>query len=384
MLTWEEIIDAEEPGERTEYGKLSSGIVLYRQARSLIAMLPDMNFRTLSTAYFNGGFIDSPDAVVNTSSFGGIVEEKMMPNPISLHNECTSIHYRKMGLDPKNVVGLATAANMDNASISHRPGNIDVSCAMTGGIRGNGGRAGDPAWFDESESDRISHGTIMIILAIDSELSDGAMIDAVSIATEAKSCVIQELHGRSLYSPNIATGSGTDQVVVISRIGNTKTEKIERGSELSVQISECVKTALYETFDRQSGMTLKTQMNGLIALNRVGITQKMIHNEIRLSSTMDNLIKAENEIYADVTFSSQIYSMLAVHDAVVNGHISQLDALDFTYRFCKNVILNGIKLENVMDLRLKRSDTIPLMLSLATALKIREKATELGGSNYVR
>ena len=103
MITWQEIIEAEEPGERIHYGSLCAGIEVYRQSRSLLVIPPDDGFRVMCTGYCNGGFVESPEAVVNTTGFGGDLEMTMMPEPLEVHNECSRMHFSKLGLDPDRV-----------------------------------------------------------------------------------------------------------------------------------------------------------------------------------------------------------------------------------------------------------------------------------------
>ena len=55
MISWREYIEAEDTSSRREYGRMCSGITLLRQGRALLAMLPNENFRVLSSGFTNGG-----------------------------------------------------------------------------------------------------------------------------------------------------------------------------------------------------------------------------------------------------------------------------------------------------------------------------------------
>ena len=47
-------------------------------------------------------------------------------------------------------------------------------------------------------------------------MTPGCMARALVTATEAKTAAIQELMGGSLYSTGLATGSGTDNMMIIA------------------------------------------------------------------------------------------------------------------------------------------------------------------------
>ena len=63
-------------------------------------------------------------------------------------------------------------------------------------------------------------GTINIILLTNATLSDGAMARAIITATEAKTAALQDLDVRSTFTnQNQATGTGTDNIIVVSGKG---------------------------------------------------------------------------------------------------------------------------------------------------------------------
>ena len=68
-----------------------------------------------------------------------------------------------------------------------------------------------PVMKNNQDTDMLS-GTINTILCINKELTHGAMVRSVMMATEAKTAALQELN--SCYSNGFATGTGTDQIAV--------------------------------------------------------------------------------------------------------------------------------------------------------------------------
>ncbi|MFZ5649175.1 MAG: adenosylcobinamide amidohydrolase [Bacillota bacterium] len=112
-----------------------------------------------------------------------------------------------LGLD---ALGMMTAVSVMHTVLSHeRQNNLSVATLCTAGI-GNPGVAGEPvsrvqSWYQP--------GTINLILLIDGNLTDAAMVNAVITATEAKT--------RALFKSRVilpdgepVTGTTTDAIVV--------------------------------------------------------------------------------------------------------------------------------------------------------------------------
>ena len=115
-----------------------------------------------------------------------------------------------LGLDPETCTGFCTAASMENVSIQTMEQTyFTVTAIVTGGIEGNGARIGDPASYSEEP------GTINIILHIDADLPHGTLAKAMVSCAEAKVAALQELLAASRYSRGLATGSGTDGIIVV-------------------------------------------------------------------------------------------------------------------------------------------------------------------------
>ncbi len=89
MLTWREVIEVEDVNNIREFGHMCSNINILRQGRALIMMLPNDGFRALSSGFTNGGFMDSPQAIVNISGMGGKIEYSTMAGGLDEHDEST-------------------------------------------------------------------------------------------------------------------------------------------------------------------------------------------------------------------------------------------------------------------------------------------------------
>ncbi|MBR4244115.1 MAG: adenosylcobinamide amidohydrolase [Candidatus Methanomethylophilaceae archaeon] len=384
MLTWEDIIESEVLTGRHEYGRLCSGITLLRQGRAMIALLPHDGFRVLSSGFTNGGYVDSPLAVVNVTSMGGKVEWSCMEGGLDTYDRVNYRYAEKLGLDPKRTVFHGTAAHMDNAAVSEAVSadGIKVSFMVTAGIRHNGGRAGDPAAYDESASSyEEKPGTIITFMAIDADLSDGDMFKAMLIATEAKSCVIQELQAKSLYSTKIATGSGTDQVAVISNKDSpNKISGMTRDSELAKAISQCMADTLRKAFDKQTGMNPESQWDPMLLMSRRKVDPMMIREEIRFPASYSELMGALNHLVADNFNTALLTALLNIADDIDAGLIEEKDGVDLAREFCEKLILDDFD-DPVVRLRLDDCGNMNELLSYVSALKLMDVVRERRGLN---
>ena len=379
MLTWEDIIEAEDTSRRREYGRLCSGITLLRQGRAMIVMLPNDGFRVLSSGFTNGGFMESPLAVVNITGMGGKPEYTCMEEGLDTHDRVNYRYAEKLGLDADRTVFQGTAASMDNAAVSEMTSadGIKVAYVVTAGIRHNGGRAGDPTTYDESEfSYDEKPGTIITILAIDADLSDGDMFKVMLMATEAKSCVIQELQAKSLYSKGIATGSGTDQVaVIVNKQSPNKITGITKDSELAKTLAQCMKDALRKAFDRQTGMNPQSQWDPLLLMSRRGLVPLEIREEMRFPATYAELMAALGQLSGDRYNTAVITALLNIADDIDNGLVDEKTGVDLAREICEELILDEQD-DPVVRLRLDDADNMHDLLSFVSALKVMDTVKE--------
>lgn len=190
-------------------------------------------------------------------------------------------------LPPERCATMGTAANMQAAAIAHEVfRDLEVVAVCTGGVETNAGRAGDPASYHEEGGDYVAlpnphAGTIVIMLCVNRELAPGTMVEAVTMATEAKTAVLQELSIPSCYSDGLATGTGTDQVAIAARIGGIPLRGAQKHTKLGELIGRAVQTALLQTLARQNGLTPVGQCSSLALLKRIGAREAGLSEAIR-------------------------------------------------------------------------------------------------------
>jgi adenosylcobinamide amidohydrolase len=166
--------------------------------RTLIVTFPEL-YQVLSWAPLNGGLCQAR-SVLNH-------QVRLDDSPAEEPAAFLSNLARQLGaVGP--TVGLMTGVLMDRLA-RHRLHAQDLllECFATVGVS-NALTAGDPATYEEKP------GTINLIVVVNKTLTTAALVEAVSIVTEAKSRALWETNVRSKLSQHIATGTGTDCVAV--------------------------------------------------------------------------------------------------------------------------------------------------------------------------
>jgi adenosylcobinamide amidohydrolase len=193
--------------------------------------------------------------------------------------EHIGVQSRELGLDADKTAGIGTAAQMENVSIKTESyKDITVTAAVTGGVEVNGGRAGDPAAWDELAKGSIAvHGTINIMLFINVNLTDGALTRSLVTCTEGKTTALQELAAPSRYSRGLATGSGTDATIIVCNVDCPITlTDAGKHVKLGELIGKSVKAAVKEALLLQTDLSPESQHDVLKRVSRFGITAQTL------------------------------------------------------------------------------------------------------------
>ncbi|WP_172673715.1 adenosylcobinamide amidohydrolase [Methanogenium cariaci] len=253
--------------------KPQGGDRIYGDGTSIVAVLPPGR-TVLSTSWLNGGYREDIHMVFNHHlSEQACRSDTLEGGSIDAYLRLTA---SRLGFDPDRSTGMLTKADMCNAAVaSHTFRALTVTAIVTGGIEGNGGRAGDPASFYEENGDfgDPPGGTINTMLFIGASLPPETMARVVMTATEAKATVLQELMAPSCYSTGIATGSGgTDMITVISDPSHPLVlTNAGKHAALGELIARCVREATRNALARQTDLCPESQQNMLVRLGRFGI-----------------------------------------------------------------------------------------------------------------
>lgn len=190
---------------------------------------------------------------------------------------------RDLGLNCDVTTGMGTAALMENmATVTKSHNALKVTAMVTAGVDVNGGRAGDPASWDELTKTHLTgkevSGTINIFLNINANMPAGTAFRAMMTATEAKTAALQELMANSRYSTGLATGSGTDSAIIIHDLDSDMyLNHAGKHNILGELIGTAVKEAVKEALGLQSGMNTTRQARISWQALRYGITRDKVH-----------------------------------------------------------------------------------------------------------
>ena len=269
------------------------GVEIYREEKIVYARLITPH-RVLSTCRSSaGGLHDDLMYLYNHQSCepaGDHMNDRMhkvIYSPDEYKREVAD----RLHLPFKKCATLGTAANMNNAAICHKKFcDLEVVTICTGGVERNAGRAGDPASYYEPQKSNENaasgreciprQGTINAMIFINRELTPGAMVTAAITATEAKTSVLQELEVPSRYSDGLATGTGTDQIAIASKLGGEAISYAGKHSKLGELIGRTMHDAVKKTLALQNGLTPAGQCSSLAHLERFGISEQELCQEI--------------------------------------------------------------------------------------------------------
>ena len=166
----------------------------------------------MSSAVLNGGFV-SADHLVNMKVPKDSSDKKGSANElpaVTLSNYCMDAGWHGTS------VGMMTAASMKSfrmAKVIEQ--GVELVVLVTSGLS-NARRTGDRAECRSMAEDSKEVGTINIIFLTSAKLTDAASVEAVLVITEAKAAALQDAKIMSPVSNEIATGTGTDSVAVVS------------------------------------------------------------------------------------------------------------------------------------------------------------------------
>ena len=209
--------------------KCQDWIEIHREEKIIIIRMLEP-CASISTCRHGGGF--RPDLTIACNhqcceprDHLDFMDSTIIDDPEAYHRSICDYY----DLPANRTAILETAATMNNAAIETVTfRDLMVTAICTGGVECNSMAAGDPASVYETqggfeiieEKDMHQVGTINLMLFTNQEVTSSALLDCVMTATEAKAAVLRELGIYSRYSDSMATGTGTDQILVASRVGS--------------------------------------------------------------------------------------------------------------------------------------------------------------------
>lgn len=305
--------------------KLHREYRLTRSGRFLVAEFL-VAHNVLSTSVRNGGQQSSLRYLVNHQS----CEASDHRERHMYISEMGQEHYHtvvcsEIGLAPQDVAMMGTAANMNYASVADAVDEkLRVTAVVTAGVQGNAACAGDPASWRETEEGWqtiiATAGTINTMLFINHPVTEGALARAVVTMTEAKSAALQRLAVRSLYSSDMATGTGTDQYCLAATRGEVKPlTSTSPHVILGELIGRAVRDATLEALRWQNGLEASYTRGIFHALARYGLNESTFFEDIssRLTDRELELLRRNSKaVFYEPMVSASAYAIAAVLDRV--------------------------------------------------------------------
>jgi adenosylcobinamide amidohydrolase len=203
-------------------------------SRTLIVTFPEP-YLVLSWAPLNGGFCQARSVLnhqVRTDEY--FTEEPAL--------FLSALAQRLDIVAP--TVGLMTGVLMERLVrrvVQHQ--HLVVECFATVGVS-NALAVGDPATYEEKP------GTINIIVIVNQPLTEAVLVEAVSIATEAKTRALFEAEISSTVSAVAATGTGTDCVAIACPYGTPAYRYCGKHTLLGELLGKTVTEAMEEGLRR--------------------------------------------------------------------------------------------------------------------------------------
>jgi len=165
--------------------------------------------KILSSAVLNGGLKEA-NGIINVQVPEGCGSDK---NDVHWNAEdFLNKEVRKLQLPTDRVVGLMTAAKMQNVAISSEKCDKTTLTVLATAGSTVAVTAGEPTASKGVQLENC--GTINIILLVDGNLTESCMVEAIKTITEAKTVALRELDIRSRFSGDIASGTLTDSIAV--------------------------------------------------------------------------------------------------------------------------------------------------------------------------
>jgi adenosylcobinamide hydrolase len=308
-----------------------------RSGRFLITEL-SVKHRVLSTSSRNGGQTENLRYLVNHQSCEGSDHRERHTHisemgPEGYHDAAC----REMEIDGDQAAVMGTAANMNYAAVAQRRDNtMLVTAVVTAGVHGNAACAGDPATWRETESswEKVPTvgGTINTVLLISHSLTEGALARAVITMTEAKTAALQQLAVSSLYSKDLATGTGTDQFCLGAPLDAGKPlTSTSPHSKLGEIIGIAVKDATLEALCWQNGLEFSMTRSIFHALGRYGLDEpNFVTNVTPLMAERDLDLFKKNfkSIVYEPKVAAVAYAIAAILDRIRYGTLPSSSARD--------------------------------------------------------
>jgi adenosylcobinamide amidohydrolase len=312
-----------------EHLRRTTQFTLRRASRFIVAELEAPHL-VLSTSIRNGGQSTAIRYLTNHQSCEGAAHKDRYEQ-ISAHGQDKyhDVVCAEIDLPPAEVALMGTAANMNYAAIvTAEDAGVEATAVVTAGVQGNACCAGDPAaWREGEQGWEKLNGTINTMLLINRPLTEAALARAVVTMTEAKSAALGRLAVRSLYSEELATGTGTDQYAIAAPLeGPYRFTSTSPHVKLGELIGRAVRDATLEALRWQNGLEPSYTRGIFTALSCYGIREETFFADIAPflgESDLELLKKNSKSVFYEPLAGVAAFALAAVLDRMRHGAIPE-------------------------------------------------------------
>ncbi len=241
----------------------------------------------ISSSVKNGGQTTTIRHIVNHQSCEGSGHDARF-QIITAHGQEAyhDLVCQEVGVSDSSTVVMGTAANMNYAALaSEDDAGVIVTAIVTAGVQTNAVCAGDPASWRETR-DGVTKipaiaGTVNTILLVNTPVVVSALMRLVVTMTEGKSAALQRLAVPSCYSPDMATGTGTDQFCIAAPLeGGHPLTSASPHMKLGELAGVTVRRATVEALRWQNGLEASYTRSVFHALARYGVKESSIVDDL--------------------------------------------------------------------------------------------------------
>jgi adenosylcobinamide amidohydrolase len=267
--------------------------VLFRQPPALMRrsgrfIVVDLQtpHRVLSTSVRNGGQTEHVRHLLNHQSCEGTGHETRFRTILEQGQEAYhDAVCAEAGVSAAEAAVMGTAANMNYAAIvGERDADVEVTAVVTAGVQTNATCAGDPAGWRETRDGIVKvpagTGTINTILLINQPVTPAALARLIVTMTEGKSAALQRLAVPSCYSPDLATGTGTDQFCLAAPLNGVPLTSASPHMKLGEMAGLAVRRATIEALRWQNGLEPSYTRGLFHALGRYGLKEQTVFDDL--------------------------------------------------------------------------------------------------------
>jgi hypothetical protein len=197
-----------------------------------------------------------------------------------------------------------------------------ITAVVTAGVQGNAACAGDPTTWSETpqgcSEPVLSAGTINVQLLLNCPVTEGALARAVVTMTEAKTAALQQLAVRSRYSPDLATGTTTDQFCLAAPLRDQPPRRFtSTGIKLGEYIGLAVRDATLEALRWHNGLEPSYTRGIFHALGRYGVKEDHFVEEMApylADSELELLKHNHKSVMYEPMVSAAAYAIAGILD----------------------------------------------------------------------